>query len=142
MNRFMQHAGQVIVGAILVGVSGMTAQAAWESSPSSGVMSGKIASVDPQRNLLRVKTGLFAGYNFTVKETSKLSNGVREMRLEELKPGDAVSISFDNAAGERVISSLKVTSDSSGGQASQEAQPSGAEAPAQPAPQEPAGEIQ
>lgn len=162
MNRFMRHVGQVVVGMALVGVGGPAAQAAWEASPNSGVLSGKITAIDPQQNLLKVKAGLFARYNFVVKETTQISDGNRQMKLEELKPGDEVSISFDSADGKRVINSMRVNSGTAHTEANRaeaevekaqapapepamppaETQPYKAETPFQAGDQKPAGEIQ
>lgn len=163
MNRFMRFIGQVVIGTVLLGISGVTAQAAWEGSANSGILSGKIASIDTQQNLLKIKTGLFARYNFVVKETSRISDGNREMRLEDLKPGDEVSISFDSKDGKRVVSSMRVNSSTSHTEVNQsagaqdgkaqvpaaepvtppsEAQPYKAETPAQTNDLKPAGEIQ
>ena len=143
MKRVTQLIGSVVVGLSLVGLSGAAAWAALEGNPSSSsaaVLSGKIASVDLQHNLLKVKTGLFKRTEFLVKETTKISDGAKDIRLEDLKPGDQVTVSFDNADGKRVISSLMVNNgaaqlapDQSVGAQSEHAQPP---AEAQPQPEQ------
>ena len=109
MSRFTRGLGQVLVGLALVGVSGGAVGAAWEGG-SEGVLSGKIASINPQQNMVKIKTGLFKRTEFVVNETSKISDasGAQAMRLEQLKPGDQVTVAFSNADGKRLVSTLQV----------------------------------
>lgn len=114
MTRLTRILGQLVVGLTLVGVSGTAAWAAFEGSPGSspasqGVLSGTIASVDPQHNLLKVKMGLFAQADIIVKESTKISDGAKEMTLQDLRPGDEVTVVYrDDVNGKRVAQSLTV----------------------------------
>lgn len=110
MNQLARWMGRIMAAAVLVGLMDSAVQAAWEGNLSSGVLSGRIASIDPQENLLTVRTGLFAKKSFIIGEASKISNGVKEMKLEDLKPGDVVNLSFDSEGGKQVVRSLIVGS--------------------------------
>ncbi len=115
MNRLMRVIGQVMAGLTVVGVCATAAWAALEgnvgaSSTTAQVLSGTIASVDPQHSLLKVKIGLFAQSDIIVRETTKISRGAQEMKFEDLRPGDPVTITYDDANGKRIARSLMVGS--------------------------------
>lgn len=96
----------------LTGLGSGLAQAALEASPgpaaSQGIISGKVASVDPNLKMLRIKSGLFKQHEYFIKESTKIRQGTRVIHLEDVKPGDEISASYDEQEGKRVISSMQV----------------------------------
>jgi len=97
---------------VLVGVSAPPWSMA--QAPSGGMaghtamISGKIASVDVDKNLLTLKTGLYKRQQFTLEPGATISDGQRALELEELTPGTEVSVEFREENGKRIAQAVTV----------------------------------
>ena len=101
MTRLTRWLGMTVVGMALVGLGSASALA-------EGMLSGKIISVDPQHNLLKVKTGLLTQSDIVVHGSTKISDGAKDMVLGDLRPGDQITVSYEEKNGRRFANSLTI----------------------------------
>lgn len=59
------------------------------------MVSGKIASVDPNQNMVKLKTGLFATKEFVIEPgTTKITDGQQPLELGQLQPGAKATVEY------------------------------------------------
>lgn len=82
---------------------------AWgQAAPMGTIATGEIVSVDPQNDLLLVKTGLFGNERFKITDQTQISHEGQALRLDELEPGKQVRVEYTEQDGERLASSVEV----------------------------------
>ncbi|MDP3722749.1 MAG: hypothetical protein Q8R91_04540 [Candidatus Omnitrophota bacterium] len=88
----------------------LMAQASGRAEGPALMVSGKIASIDSQHNVLKLKTGLFATKEFVIQPDTKITDGRRSLDLEQLQPGAQATVEYMQEDGEHVAQSITVES--------------------------------
>lgn len=103
-------------------------------APAVGVgqlqtITGTISSVDAKQQLLVVKSGQ-EEERFKLDAGAKITSGDRALKINDLRPGAEVTVSFKEAGGQQLAQSVSLKEESSAGaQSQQQPKPS---KPAQP----------
>lgn len=86
--------------------------------------SGKIAMVDPQQHMVRLKTGVFVTKVFVVERDTKITSGQRQLMLNDLEPGADATIEYVQQGDRQVARAITLAPSEPGATpASQEAAP-------------------
>lgn len=105
----MTRSKQLGMLAAILGLAVLAAQPSWGAEP--GMMSGRIASVQPTENKLVVKTGLFASQELIVDANATITDVQQNpVALDSLRPGEEVRVEYAEEGGKRVARSITVTS--------------------------------
>jgi hypothetical protein len=77
------------------------------------VISGTIASINPQQKTLTVDRGLLPDREFMVDAQTKITDGQRSLQLDQLQPNSPVTVQYVEEDGERTAQSITVKAASS-----------------------------
>lgn len=111
---FARTAGRVL------GVMALVASLAGAASAELATISGKIAAVDAQQHLLRVKTGLLTTQEFQISPDTKVSDGQRELNVGSLSLGDEVHVQYMEVDGRRMARQITLEPANAAGAAAPE----------------------
>lgn len=92
------------IGVALLGVVGVMGAVAAQSS----MMSGKIASVDPQEQRIALRTWLFFTKDFEVRPSAQITDGQQPLQLRQLQPGDEASVEYVEQDGKRMAQAITI----------------------------------
>ncbi|MBI4343037.1 MAG: hypothetical protein HY599_06690 [Candidatus Omnitrophica bacterium] len=106
----MRGIGRLVRTAAVAAALGLTAQGMVMAAESSLMAFGKIASIDAQRDLVKLKTGLFSTQEFMIKPHTKISDGRQPVELEALRPGIEATVEYVQEDGKHVAKSITVGS--------------------------------
>jgi hypothetical protein len=95
-----------VVGSALI--AGTALLLMGQSVGPSLMASGKIASIDPQQKVLKLKTGLFTTREFMIEAETKISDGQQTIALEQLQPGAKAKVEYVQEGDKRVAQSVTV----------------------------------
>lgn len=102
---------RILVGFVAVGLA-LTLMSYVNGMAQVGAMltaSGKIASVDPQQKIIRLKTGFLTTQKFVVENDTKITtNGQQPLDLEQIQPGAEATIQYLNQDGQQVAQAITV----------------------------------
>ena len=117
-------------GSALVGLTALLLMG--QSSSPVLMASGKIVSIDPKEKAISLKSGL-TEHRFLVEADTKISDGQKPIKLEQLQPGTTATVEYVQERGKSVALSIKVESS-----AAETESPAKAPAPAGPEREKPA----
>ncbi len=92
-----------VVGLAVLGLAGVVG-----AQGEALIASGKIVSIDPQQQLIKLRTGLFSTKEFTMDRNVEISAGQQSLKLEQLQPGDKATVEYKEEGGERIAQAIKL----------------------------------
>jgi hypothetical protein len=104
----------IVVGLVAVIAVGMASSQGWSAEKKAQVhhLSGELASVDAAAKSLTVKETMKDGKTkdvvFTASDKTKVTVHGKAGKLEDLKPGDAVKVSYEKNGAENQASAISV----------------------------------
>lgn len=107
-----QGTGGVVagLGSVALAVAAAVVLMGQAAGPSL-MASGKIASVDPQQNVLKLKTGFFTTREFTVSPDARIQAGQESIKLHQLLPGAEATVEYVEQGDQHVAQAITLKAD-------------------------------